>query len=113
MTSKEALERLEKHCPTLYKEVSDSLTIIKQDLERLEGLEIAHKELIKYDMELFSTTFKFKKAIEILKDIFVIYAGDGKGYIDCCVENPVITFDLYNNTQFKEFHLLKEVMNNE
>lgn len=67
-----------------------------------------------YDAKgIINLLIKYKEAIEILKDFFDfdIYAGEGKGYIDCCVENP--TFDLYNDTQFKEYELLKEVLCND
>jgi hypothetical protein len=98
LLSKEALERY--YSNLLYgnggfqtdEEELEALNTIKKDLERKEKLE---------------------KAIEILKPILDIYAGEGKGYIDCCVENPIITFDLYKDKEFKLYNLLKEVLDND
>lgn len=88
---------------------------IKQDLERLELLENENQELKeemetlkKYDMELFATTFKLKKAIEILSN-----------YI--CVRNPLDEEDtyylsaLFSNEEIDKqtYDLLKEVLNND
>lgn len=105
--------------------------LIKQDLELLEQLKqqrdslaINNGELVvkvcnleKENQELLvnknfaqGVALKYKKALEILKPILDIYAGEGKGYIDCCVENPIITFDLHNDKEFKEYELLKEVL---
>lgn len=95
-TIKERLEMLEQE----NKELKETIEIRKQ----------MNINLIDFGTKLKQENEKLKKAIEILKDFFDfdIYAGEGKGYIDCCVENP--TFDLYNDTKFKEFELLKEVL---
>lgn len=70
-------------------------------------LEIEVHKIIKRDLERLE---KLKKALESLEPILDIYTDDDKGYIDCLVENPIITFDLHKDKEFKEYELLKEVL---
>lgn len=73
---------------------------ILSSLDYEKELEKENQELIKYDMELFATTFKLKKAIEIAKNII-----DWKHKIYYWYEHNFITKAEYN--------LLKEVLEDE
>lgn len=118
----ERLERLEEANILLTQKSQNEINYAINEISKLkqENQELKEEKLYyknKY-LDLYNSyqnceDLKRKKAIEILKPILDIYTGDGKGYIDCCVENPIITFDLHNDKELKEFYLLKEVFGNE
>lgn len=104
-----------------YANARDELLIKNEQLEEenkelSEAIQLSNEYIAKVErtkVDLINENKKLEKVIKILKGIFDIYAGEGKGYIDCCVENPIITFDLYNDKEFKLYNLLKEVLEDE
>lgn len=56
---------------------------------------------------------QFRTFINPFIDSLSMSTDDGKAYIDCCDENPILTLDLYNDKDFQLFLRLKEILDYE
>ena len=124
MTSKEALEIIELalNNHSIMLEVNDKrneyLNAIKQDLERLEVLEIENEQLkgnedivSNYAYSLKEENEKLKKALEILKNSLIIEFNDDLQYIH--LKEDILQscdYTIADIEDKQEYELLKEVL---